>query len=102
MRHQLVLLDHQDGSRAQQVIAIGKIYYEDYRHLYHDPEFCRFIFALCTRYYLEGNNFKARPQRQLIQTLLSLGLECQDCIPESHVYLKDRFVDDSRHSTHNI
>jgi hypothetical protein len=78
MRHQANLLNNQNGSRPQQEIAIQTKYKEDHRHFMKDPEFHRFIFALCTTKYLDGCNFKADGRkRQTIQYLLLLGLSCR-------------------------
>ena len=71
------LLNNQDGSRTQQEVATEKRYIVDHRHLCTDPEFCRFIFAFCTKQYLASDNFKDQMRRQVIQCLLLLGLRCR-------------------------
>ena len=77
MRHQVNLLNNQDSSKDQQEKAIQMKYFDDHMHLIKDPEFCQFIFAFCTKQYLESNNLKVRHQRKLIQALLFLGLTCR-------------------------
>jgi hypothetical protein len=74
MLRQETLLDNQDGSIDQQVIPIERRYFEDHTHLIKDPEFHRFIFAFCTKQYLESNNLKNHSRQQVIFMLLRLGL----------------------------
>ena len=65
------------GSQVQQEMSIqmGLKYDEDHMHLMKDPGFYRFIFALCTKKYLDGCDFKPDGRkRQTIVYLLLLGL----------------------------
>ena len=64
------LLNSQDAQ-----LHAGK-YNEDYRHLINNPEFCLFIVAICTQYYLASSESPVLHENRQFRCLLFLGYEC--------------------------